>query len=207
LRVQLVFYLLANFYLSFEADFHGNFYLMPGARMTKTQFTGMLESLADAWRQRDYKSAARWFADDVKYADPVRYSFRDRLQLQAFFEADEGYEQRTVWHTIIFDETQQAGAAEYTYNGTHRYHGTGTHQGERGQNHTLARVPTRGSTRMGGLCLRYGFLEMCPRMRLARQISRTGLVLAHYRIFENLFKDAGYGGEYGLAIPDRSVQV
>jgi hypothetical protein len=36
---------------------------------------------------------------------------------------DEGYEQRTVWHTVIFDEAQQIGAAEYTYEGTHRYHG------------------------------------------------------------------------------------
>jgi hypothetical protein len=44
--------------------------------------------------------------------------------LRAFFENDEGYPQRTVWHTIVFDEEQQVGAAEYTYDGTHRYHGT-----------------------------------------------------------------------------------
>ncbi len=63
------------------------------------------------------------FAEDVQYIDPLRYSFTSRTALREFFEADEGYEQRTVWHTIIFDEQQQSGAAEYTYDGTHRYHG------------------------------------------------------------------------------------
>ena len=36
---------------------------------------------------------------------------------------DPGNEQKTEWHTIIFDESIQTGAAEYTYEGTHRYHG------------------------------------------------------------------------------------
>jgi ketosteroid isomerase-like protein len=92
--------------------------------MTKTQFRDLLHSLADAWSRRDYAAAAGAFAEDVKYGDPLRYSFNGRAELRAFFEADEGYDQRTVWHTIVFDEEQQLGAAEYTYEGTHRYHGT-----------------------------------------------------------------------------------
>jgi hypothetical protein len=54
----------------------------------------------------------------------LRYTLTNRADLQAFFEDDEGYPQRTVWHNIVFDEEQQIGAAEYTYEGTHRYHGT-----------------------------------------------------------------------------------
>jgi SnoaL-like protein len=92
--------------------------------MTKTEFRDLLASLADAWSRRDYAAAAAAFAEDVRYGDPTRYSFSGRAELRAFFEADEGYDQRTVWHTIVFDEEQQAGAAEYTYEGTHRYHGT-----------------------------------------------------------------------------------
>lgn len=80
--------------------------------------------MAEAWSRRDYAAAASAFAEDVRYADPLRYSFSNRGQLRAFFDADEGYEQRVEWHTIIFDEAEQAGAAEYTYDGTHRYHGT-----------------------------------------------------------------------------------
>lgn len=92
--------------------------------MTKAEFRDLLEGLADAWGRRDYASAAEAFAEDVRYADPLRYAFDGRAGLRAFFEADEGREQRTVWHTIVFDEEQQTGAAEYTYEGTRRYHGT-----------------------------------------------------------------------------------
>jgi hypothetical protein len=91
--------------------------------MNRNEFEHILKSLADAWSRRDYKSAAAFFAEDICYRDPLRYSFSNRMQLQAFFEADEGYDQKTVWHTVIFDESNQTGAAEYTYEGTHRYHG------------------------------------------------------------------------------------
>jgi hypothetical protein len=69
--------------------------------MTKTEFRDLLHSLADAWSRRDYAAAAGFFAEDVRYGDPTRYSF----------------------NTIVFDEEQQIGAAEYTYEGTHLYHG------------------------------------------------------------------------------------
>lgn len=92
--------------------------------MTKSEFKAMLDSLAEAWGRRDYVAAAGAFAEGVRYADPLRYSFDSRERLRAFFEADEGRPQRTVWRTIVFDEEQQVGAAEYTYEGTRRYHGT-----------------------------------------------------------------------------------
>jgi len=91
--------------------------------MTRKEFVRMLADLAHAWSRRDYARAAAAFAPDIQYGDPTRYGFSDRDALRAFFEADEGYEQRTVWHHILFDEEQQLGAAEYTYEGTHRYHG------------------------------------------------------------------------------------
>ena len=91
--------------------------------MTKHEVTVLLNSLADAWRRRDYAEAAEYFAENVQYADPLRYSFSGRTHLMAFFEADEGYPQNTVWHMILFDEDRQICAAEYTYEGTHRYHG------------------------------------------------------------------------------------
>jgi hypothetical protein len=91
--------------------------------MNRNDFELLLKSLADAWSRRDYSSAANFFAEDIRYGDPLRYSFSNRTHLQEFFEADEGYDQKTLWHTIIFDESIQTGAAEYTYEGTHRYHG------------------------------------------------------------------------------------
>ena len=91
--------------------------------MTADGFLAMLDALADAWTRRDYPSAAAWFAEDVRYADPLRYAFSDRAALQAFFEADQGRPQRTTWHQRLFDEQTQVGAAEYTYRGTYLYHG------------------------------------------------------------------------------------
>ena len=91
--------------------------------MTEAEFRELLDSLADAWNRRDYAAATDVFSEDVRYADPMRYSFTDRIQLRAFFENDEGYPQHTEWHTVIFDEERQVGAAEYTYDGTRRYHG------------------------------------------------------------------------------------
>jgi hypothetical protein len=91
--------------------------------MTVAEFELMLDALADAWARRDYPAAVAWFAHDVRYADPLRYAFGSRADLLAFFEADDGLPQRTVWHIRLFDERAQRGVAEYTYEGSHRYHG------------------------------------------------------------------------------------
>jgi hypothetical protein len=91
--------------------------------MTRDEFAAVLETLAQAWTDRDYEKAASYFAEDVRYADPTRYRMNSRAELLRFFQDDEGYPQRTVWHNVVFDEDRQVGAAEYTYEGTHRYHG------------------------------------------------------------------------------------
>jgi hypothetical protein len=91
--------------------------------MNKIEFKKLLNSLSDAWQRKDYQAAEDLFAEEIQYADPLRYALSGKTQLRAFFEADEGYPQRTVWHNMIFDEEQQTGVAEYTFDGTHRYHG------------------------------------------------------------------------------------
>lgn len=91
--------------------------------MNKVEFKEMLEALAAAWQRKDYAAAAELFAEEIQYADPLRYALDGKAQLRAFFEADEGYAQCTVWRAMVFDEEQQMGFAEYTFDGTHRYHG------------------------------------------------------------------------------------
>lgn len=91
--------------------------------MTSSEFAALLDRLAAAWSRRDYAAAAACFSEDVRYADPRSYAFSDRASLRSFFEADEGADQRTDWHLKLFDEALQIGAAEYTYVGSHRYHG------------------------------------------------------------------------------------
>ena len=92
--------------------------------MTSADFRALLEALADGWTRRDYAFVASHFADDVCYADPLRYTLQGREALQAFFADDDDMPQSVTWHTVLFDESQQLGAGEYTYCGTHQYHGT-----------------------------------------------------------------------------------
>jgi hypothetical protein len=92
--------------------------------MTLQELEAMLQALARGWTERDYEKVASFFAEDVRYADPTRYRIASRAGLLEFFRNDEGCEQSTVWHNVVFDEERQVGAAEYTYQGTHRYHGT-----------------------------------------------------------------------------------
>lgn len=91
--------------------------------MKREEFVQMLENIGESWQKRDYARAAAFFAETVRYADPLNYRFDNRADLQKFFENDEGFEQKNTWHNIIFDESQQIGAVEYTYKGTHHYHG------------------------------------------------------------------------------------
>lgn len=91
--------------------------------MTRHEFEAMLQALAKGWTERDYDKVASFYTEDVRYLDPTRYRFASRAELLEFFQ-DEGNEESTVWHNIVFDEDRQVGAAEYTYQGTHRYHGT-----------------------------------------------------------------------------------
>jgi len=87
-------------------------------------FHALLDRLAAGWTARDYDAVAACFSEGVLYLDPVRYVLRGRPALRAFFEDDGGSSQRTTWRNVLFDEARQMGVAEYTYEGTHRYHGT-----------------------------------------------------------------------------------
>jgi len=91
--------------------------------LTTDDFRALLARLATLWAARDYATLVRLFSPDVRYADPLRYRLDGRDALLAFFENDDGLPQRTQWHVAVFDAATQTGAAEYTYDGTHRYHG------------------------------------------------------------------------------------
>lgn len=91
--------------------------------MTTHDFADTLKQLAVAWSSKDYAQASRLFADDVIYVDPLRYRLTSRQQLQTFFENDDGLPQQTCWRTVLYDPDTRTGAAEYSYTGSHRYHG------------------------------------------------------------------------------------
>lgn len=91
--------------------------------MNKAEFTQLLHGLAKAWTHSDYSKVCQAFAPNVHYTDPTRYSFHGLEELRSFFNDNQGADEFCEMHTVIFDEEKQLGAAEYTYEGTHRYHG------------------------------------------------------------------------------------
>ena len=91
--------------------------------LTSDDFHALLARFAALWAARDYATLVTLFAPDVHYADPLRYRLDGRDALLAFFANDDDRPQRTQWHVAVFDAASQTGAAEYTYDGTHRYHG------------------------------------------------------------------------------------
>jgi hypothetical protein len=92
--------------------------------MTSSDFDDLLTALARGWTNREYSSVAACFADAVYYSDPQNYTLNDRTSLLAFFEDDDDEPQSCTFHNQVFDDIRQLGVAEYTYEGTFRYHGT-----------------------------------------------------------------------------------
>lgn len=91
--------------------------------MTKHEFAALLQKLGEAWTRRDYDAVCAAFAADVRYGDPLRYSFHGLTELRGFFDATTSASESCVFHAVVFDEEQQLGAAEYTYKGENQYHG------------------------------------------------------------------------------------
>lgn len=91
--------------------------------MTKSDFAKMLDELGSAWTRRDYDAVCTAFDANVRYGDPLRYSFQGLKELRGFFDATTSESESCVFHAGVFDEGQQLGAAEYTYRGENQYHG------------------------------------------------------------------------------------
>jgi len=90
--------------------------------MTAGEFAALLDQLAQALAARDHAAAADCFSVDVRYRDPLRTSLDGRAQLLEMFDT-EMVAPVVVWRTVLFDESKQMGAVEYTSRGQHRFHG------------------------------------------------------------------------------------
>ena len=91
--------------------------------MTKEEFERLLDSMATGWAQREFEKVASYFSENLFYSDSLNYTYFDRASLLQFFNSED-QEERCSFHDSIFDEARQVGVAEYTYEGTNRYHGT-----------------------------------------------------------------------------------
>lgn len=92
--------------------------------MDADAFRRLLATIADAWNEGDTATALACFTDDARYTEPPdTQHYEGRDELFAFFGGDDPPAMSMTWHTIVFDEELQMGAAEYSYSGTNTYHG------------------------------------------------------------------------------------
>ena len=94
--------------------------------MTAREFKDMLETIAAAWGRGDARTAADCFAEEAVYSEPPdRQLYRLRSELYDFFGGNEDPPppMQMTWHHVVFDEDEQVGAGEYTFQGRNRYHG------------------------------------------------------------------------------------
>ena len=86
--------------------------------LTQQEFIELLQRLAASWNQGNAEQAAACFTQDALYTDPPdKQSYAGRDALYQFFGGANGRagEMNMVWHHIIFDETRQLGAGEFTF--------------------------------------------------------------------------------------------
>jgi hypothetical protein len=85
-----------------------------------------METVAAGWNAGDARKAADCFAEQAVYSEPPRKQFyKGRAALFEFFGGGRKPQppMQMAWHHIVFDEAQQVGAGEYTFEMNNRYHG------------------------------------------------------------------------------------
>jgi nuclear transport factor 2 (NTF2) superfamily protein len=99
---------------------------MKDNKLTRLEFTQLLQRLADGWNNGDTKQAANCFTQDALYTEPPDKQFYSgREALYQFFGGDNGRagQMNMVWHHILFDEEDQIGAGEFTFTYDDTVHG------------------------------------------------------------------------------------
>jgi len=95
-------------------------------RIGSEEFRRLMQRVADGWNQGDARAAADCFALNARYSEPPdRQFYQGREQLFRFFGGGQNTPpaMRMTWHHLLFDEENQLGAGEYTFESTRRYHG------------------------------------------------------------------------------------
>lgn len=95
-------------------------------KMKTAEFKKLLQTIADGWNEGNARQAADCFTEDAIYIEPPdKQVYVGRKALFEFFGGDKkpAPPMSMTWHHLAFDEDNQIGFGEYTYQGNNRYHG------------------------------------------------------------------------------------
>ena len=85
-----------------------------------------MQTLADGWNEGNAQKAADCFAENAVYSEPPnKQLYRGRVALFKFFGGSEGRKSamKMTWHHLVFDERNQLGAGEFTFEYGSTVHG------------------------------------------------------------------------------------
>ena len=94
--------------------------------ISSSEFTDLMNQVSNGWNTNNAKRAADCFTLDAVYIEPPdRQLYISRDSLFKFFGGESGRTNpmKMTWHYLLFDESQQIGTAEYTF----QYKGRSTH--------------------------------------------------------------------------------
>jgi hypothetical protein len=97
----------------------------------ETQFITLMRTIAEAWNEGNARKAADCFADNAVYLEPPdRQVYVGKEAIYAFFggPTKPNPPMHMQWHRLAFNEREQVGFGEYTFQMNRRYHGIVTVQ-------------------------------------------------------------------------------
>ena len=95
-------------------------------KVSTDQFNQLMQTIVDGWNEGNARKAADCFSEDAIYVEPPdKQLYHGRVELYEFFGGDRGADlpMKMTWHHLAFDEAEQIGFGEYTFEMRGRYHG------------------------------------------------------------------------------------
>jgi len=93
---------------------------------TFKDFECLMQTVAEGWIEGNAHKAASCFSENAIYVEPPDKQFyHGRAELYEFFGGDAGTHipMKMIWHHLAFNEGEQVGFGEYTFQLNNRYHG------------------------------------------------------------------------------------
>lgn len=113
-------------WILFLLSLSANICIAQANKLTTAQFDVLMNTVAEGWNKGDAKKAADCFAEEAIYIEPPdKQLYRGRAALFKFFGGEEGRksEMKMTWHHLMFNEPQQIGAGEFTFEYGSKVHG------------------------------------------------------------------------------------
>lgn len=95
-------------------------------KLTTNEFEHLMHTISDGWNEGNARRAADCFSEDAMYVEPPDTQLHHgRAELYEFFGGDNGTDipMKMTWHHLAFNEEEQIGFGEYTFQMHGRYHG------------------------------------------------------------------------------------